>query len=192
MIMMKPFNPTEKDKVYLPDHQSDANSWETRQDLREMQIAALTKPNCCPFTSAQAGVFAASRACNERAGRWLRWRGWLLILCVPILAGVVPVLPLGEMTTLEKQHTLAIALVTAIASILLSNSLSMMFTGNLPEFATSSQNHEHAVLGELHDTVCPGQRACVHRSVACTCGRSHSGVYSRSCAMAHVSPCAVQ
>ena len=153
MFTVQPVDPTEKDTVFLPHHRPDVNSWETREDLREMQIAALTNPKCCPFTAAQADVFAESRACNERAARWLRWRGWLLILCVPILSGIVPVLPLDALTTLEKQHILAVALVTAIASILVSNSLSMVFTGILPESATSSQNHELAVLEELRETV---------------------------------------
>jgi hypothetical protein len=122
------------------------------EDLRRMQVFALTRPKCFPFTMAHATVFAGARAHQERMCMWLRWRGYLAILLVPVLCGIIPMLPLSNLS-ISPTALFWIELFATMMSICVSNSLSMLFTGNFPEACGMWTSKELVLMQELQHTV---------------------------------------
>jgi hypothetical protein len=96
-------------EIHLPAHIPTSSSTQadvaapTPEDLRRMQVIALTRPNCFPFTVAHAIVFAQAHAYQERMHMWLRWRGYLAILLVPVLCGITPMLPLSNLSHVPRR-----------------------------------------------------------------------------------------
>jgi len=64
---------------------------------------------------------------NVRCARWLRWRGWLTILSLPVAIAVFGAVPLANFNYQEPSSNafLIVTLVCVALSTMISNGLSM-------------------------------------------------------------------
>lgn len=116
-----------------------------------LTLQLLCSQHTKPFCEWQEDIFKKSRTAQQLAARWLHWRGWLAICTIPVAMAVFASVPLANFKHQEPSPDafLTITLVFIALSTMLSNGMSMAFTGNFPDISSSSANEEQNALQEL-------------------------------------------
>eukprot|EP00667_Euglena_gracilis_P022676 EG_transcript_25371 len=79
--------------------------------------------------------------------------GYTAITTVPIALSVLAAIPLNIYTqdgTVPLLHSTVLAALLSCFSVLIANTLGMMFTGTFPDASSGSANAEQNILAELH------------------------------------------
>jgi hypothetical protein len=123
--------------IYLPPVTSDD------VDYRLMLLEKMAEEDTIPYTEEQERVFLVARTALSRANLGLSPIGYAVILAVPTI------LTLIAAGTIEADPKVALAM--GVLAVVISNVVSMYFTGTLPNNSSNAQNRDQDEMAKLKD-----------------------------------------
>ncbi|HAZ15631.1 MAG: hypothetical protein A2Y28_03660 [Chlamydiae bacterium GWC2_50_10] len=122
-------------------------SEENGVDLREQDLQHLATKGFFPFSKSQCLIFEKARKAHEQAQKWLKWRGYTVIIGIPVGLALSAMLPFKNyVSSIDNTGQFALTASLIAASIAASNVFGMIFTGTYPDRSSDLQNEDQDVL----------------------------------------------